>query len=154
MNTKILEIMNYGQLITKMVVAKHHETAQRYNLSLEQFHLLIEIDELELDISDDTLPPTVGQIAANIGNAPHTLSEKIKRLEKKKLVEKIRDSADLRITRVVLTESGRNLVKHIKNEAGNTFIFNTLAKMSNQSLDSLSDSLRQFTELLSIERKE
>lgn len=154
MNTKIVEIMEYGRLITKMVVAKHHEAAQKYNLSLEQFHLLIELDELELDVSDDTLPPTVGQIAANIGNAPHTLSEKIKRLEKKGLVKRVRDTSDLRINRVVLTGSGRDLVSHIKNEAGDTFISNALAKMSNKSLDSLSESLQQFTELLSIESRE
>ena len=70
---------------------------------------------IELDvISEEALPPTIGEIAVNIGNAPHTLSGRIKRLEKKGLVRKEKDETDLRINRVVFTEKGQNLINNIK----------------------------------------
>lgn len=80
----VTEIWKCWKQINRRVTSKHHEIALKYGLTLEQFHLMIEMDELELDvISDEALPPTIGEIAADLGNAPHTLSERIKRLEKK-----------------------------------------------------------------------
>lgn len=147
-NEKIAGIIECGQIIRKAVASKHHEIAQQHNLSLEQFHLLIELDELELDVSEEVLPPTVGQIAANLGNAPHTLSEKIKRLEKKGLVEKIKDAADLRINRVILTEKGRSLMDQIKQEAGTTFVHQLLEQLDEDALISLSEGLNRVVKLL------
>ena len=94
------------------------------------------------------MPPTVGEIAAGIGNAPHTLSERIKRLEKKGFVEKIRDEKDLRISRVMLTGKGQDLIDRIKNEAGNIFIYNALEKMDDESLNNLLNCLRKLNENL------
>ena len=86
----------------------------------------------------------MGEIAADVGNAPHTLSERIKRLEKKDLVKKIKDEKDLRINRVMLTEKGQNLIDRIKNEAVSIFIYNALGEMDETSLDNLSNSLKQL----------
>ncbi|UTB32379.1 MAG: hypothetical protein NKF70_12950 [Methanobacterium sp. ERen5] len=84
--TKIWESWKH---VDRMVRLKYHEAAKKYGLSMEQFHILIELDELELDIiSEEVLPPTIGQIALDLGNAPHTLSGRIKRLEKKDWLKK------------------------------------------------------------------
>ena len=141
----IIEIQEHWEHINKLIRLKHREIAQKYGLTFEQFHLLIELDHHhELTV----LPPTVGEIAAGIGNAPHTLSERIKRLEKKGLVEKIRDEKDLRISRVMLTGKGQDLIDRIKNEAGNIFFYNALEKMGNESLNNLLNCLRNLNENL------
>ena len=146
----IIKIWNYWEHINKLIRLKHRETAQKYGLTFEQFHLLIELDHhQELTVTADVLPPTVGEIAAGIGNAPHTLSERIKRLEKKDLVKKIRDEKDLRINRVVFTDNGQKLINDIKNEAGNIFIYNALEEMDDESLNNLLGGLKQLNKNLS-----
>ncbi len=50
----------------------HHKVAQQNNITLEQFDILIELDELWIDFLDENMAPTVGQIAENIGNPPTT----------------------------------------------------------------------------------
>lgn len=145
----VAEIWNYLEHVDRMVRLKHHEAAKKYGLTLEQFHLLIELDELELDvISDEALPPTIGEIAADIGNAPHTLSGRIKRLEKKGLVKKIRDKKDLRINRVVFTKKGQSLIDTIKKEVSNIFI-QKAAEMDEKSLNNLLKGLKELNEKLS-----
>jgi DNA-binding MarR family transcriptional regulator len=110
----------------------------------------MELDELELDmISDDLLPPTIGELAADIGNAPHTLSGRIKRLEKKGLIKKIQDEKDLRINRVVFTEKGQELINTIKKEAHNAFIQNALKKMDKETLDNFFEGLKELNKNLS-----
>lgn len=144
-NENIKEIWNYWEHVNKLILLKRRETAQKYGLTFEQFHLLIELDHhAEFRVSTCDLPPTVGEIAADVGNAPHTLSERIKRLEKKDLVKKIKDEKDLRINRVMLTEKGQNLIDRIKNEAVSIFIYNALGEMDKTSLDNLSSSLKQL----------
>ena len=148
-NENIKEIWNYWEHINKLILLKRRETAQKYGLTFEQFHLLIELDHhAEFRVSTCDLPPTVGEIAADVGNAPHTLSERIKRLEKKDLVKKIKDEKDLRINRVMLTEKGQSLIDRIKNEAISIFIYNALGEMDETSLDNLSSSLKQLHENL------
>ncbi|MCZ3364978.1 MULTISPECIES: MarR family winged helix-turn-helix transcriptional regulator [Methanobacterium] len=145
----ITEILRYWEHINKLIRLKHRETAQKYELTFEQFHLMIELDhhaEFKLDTYE--LPPTVGEIAADIGNAPHTLSERIKRLEKKGMVKKIKDEEDLRINRVMLTDKGQNLIDRIKNESSNTFLYSALEEMDEKTLSNLSNGLKQLDENL------
>ncbi|MEN6294426.1 MAG: MarR family transcriptional regulator [Methanobacterium sp.] len=145
----VTEVWEYLEHVERMIHSKHHKAAKKYGLTMEQFHLLIELDELELDIiSEKALPPTIGEIAADIGNAPHTLSGRIKRLEKKGLVKKIRDEKDLRINRVVFTEKGRDLINTIKKEVGGEFI-QKAAKIDEKTLNGLLKGLKELTQSLS-----
>jgi DNA-binding MarR family transcriptional regulator len=110
---------------------------------------MIELDHhAEFRLDTYQLPPTVGEIAADIGNAPHTLSERIKRLEKKGMVKKIKDEEDLRINRVMLTDKGQNLIDRIKNESNNIFIYSALEEMDEKTLGNLSNGLKQLNENL------
>jgi DNA-binding MarR family transcriptional regulator len=141
---KAMKIIEIWDSINETMELKWHEIAQQFNLSLEQFHLLIELEELELNVSNETQLPTVGEIASNMGNAPNTLSERIKRLEKKGLVEKIKDNNDLRVSRVALTNEGRKLIESIKNQVGKNLLNDILEKMDEESLDNLLKSLYQL----------
>lgn len=149
MNAKASKIIENWSHINKIVELKFHEIAQEFNLSLGQFHLLIELDELELNVSNDIPLPTIGEIATNIGNAPNTLSERIKRLEKKGLVEKIRDKKDSRVCRVALTNEGRKLIDSIKLQVGENLLNEVLEKMDEEFLDNLLKSLEQLIKHLS-----
>lgn len=145
------EVFKCWKHLNRQIHLKHHEIAQSHGLTLEQFHLLMELDELELNmISDDLLPPTIGELAADIGNAPHTLSGRIKRLEKKGLIKKIQDENDLRINRVVFTENGQELINTIKKEAHNAFIQNALKKMDKETLDNFYEGLKELNKNLSL----
>ena len=145
----VTEIWKCWQQVERIIHLKHHEIAKKYGLTMEQFHLLIELDELELDIiSEKALPPTIGEIAADIGNAPHTLSGRIKRLEKKGLVKKIRDEKDLRINRVIFTQKGRDLIDTIKKESGDEFVQKAV-KMDKKTLNDLLNGLKELTQSLS-----
>ena len=145
----ISKIWKCWEHINKLIQLKRRETAQKYGLTFEQFHLLIELDHhSEFKVSAYELPPTVGEIAADIGNAPHTLSERIKRLEKKDLVKKMRDENDLRVNRVTLTDKGQALIDRIKDEGGNIFIYNALEEMDETSLNDLLNGLKELNENL------
>lgn len=152
MNKRISNILDNWKHIDKLIHLEYHEVAQKNNLTLEQFHVLIEIDDLCLDVLNEGIAPTVGTIAANIGNAPHTLSEKITRLEKKGLVEKIKDKNDLRISRVVLTDKGTKLIEKIKHQADQMFIKAALTNMDNSYLDMLNEGLENLSKILEKER--
>jgi DNA-binding MarR family transcriptional regulator len=144
-NDNIIEIWECWETVNRSIRLKHRQTAKKYGFTFEQFHLLIELDQhSELKISADILPPTIGEVADDIGNTPHTLSERIKRLEKKGLVEKRRDDNDLRVNRVMLTPQGQKLIDKIKNEAGNIFIYKTLEQMDQKSLDNLLAGLKEL----------
>lgn len=145
----IIEIVNTWEEINKRIRLKHRETAQKYGFSFEQFHLLIELDHHnEMTISSDYLPPTIGNIADFTGNAPHTISERVKRLEKRGLILKIKDEEDHRICRVVLSKEGQKMIGKIRNEAGNIFLNNALKKMDEKSLENLFKSLKELNQNL------
>ncbi len=150
----VTETWKYWKQINRIIHFKYHETSQKYGLTLEQFHLLIELDEIESGlVPNNGLPPAIGQIAADIGNAPHTLSGRIKRLEKKGLIKKVRDENDLRINRVVFTDEGRDLIKTIKNEASDVFIQNAFKKMDEETLNNFLGALKELKKNLSVEEE-
>lgn len=142
---KIQKVIQYKKEVDKLIHQKHHELAQKYDLSLEQYHLLIELDELMLDVNDELTAPTVGQIAKNVKNSQNTVSEKITRLENKGFVYRVKDSSDKRISRVVLTEEGRKLIEAIGKQANNSFLFDSISYMEECYID---EFLKCFEELI------
>lgn len=138
----IKKIIDYKEEIDTRIHKKYHELAKKNKLSLEQFHLLIELDELMLDINDEYQAPTVGEIAKNINHNQNTVSERITRLENKGLVKRVKDSNDRRISRVLLTEEGRDFIELIEKEASSKFLFHSLSKMEESDLNSLENCLK------------
>jgi len=143
------QIIIIWRTIDRIIHAKYHELAQQYDLTIEQFHLLLQLEEINLAVNAEN--PTIGQIADAAGNAPHTLTDRIKRLEKKGLVEKKRDPVDQRICRITITAAGQELVTRIVTAAGGDFIRNTLCRMSGEELSGLHAALTVFQDRLAEE---
>ncbi|PJI08761.1 MULTISPECIES: MarR family winged helix-turn-helix transcriptional regulator [Clostridium] len=138
---KIKNIIKCRDKINSLIHEKYHSLTKKYDLSLEQFHLLIELDELMLDVEDSKAAPTVGEIAKNINNSQNTVSERITRLENKGLVERKRDKQDRRISRVYLTDKGRELIEEMDKEANSKFLFDSLGCMEDKDIDNLLNCL-------------
>lgn len=145
---KIQMIIEYKNEIDILIHRKYHELAQRYGLSLEQYHLLIELDELMLELNDEVKAPTVGEIAKNINNSQNTVSERITRLENKGLVQRIKDSNDKRISRVILTEEGRRLINSIDKQASSKFLFNSISNMEDCDINDFLKCLERLIKLM------
>lgn len=143
---KVQKIIQYKDEVDKLIHMRYHELAQKYNLSFEQFHLLIELEELMLDVYDEYKAPTVGEIAKNINNSQNTVSERISRLEIKGLVKRIKDIKDKRISRVVLTDAGKDLLDSIEKQASSKFLFNSISNMEENDIDNLMFSLEKLVE--------
>jgi DNA-binding MarR family transcriptional regulator len=141
---KIEMIIHYKNEIDALIHRKYHELAQKYNLSLEQFHLLITLDDLLLNVNDTVKAPTVGEIAKNVDNSQNTVSEKITRLENKELVMRIRDNYDKRVSRVVLTEKGRELIDSIDKQANSKFLFNSISSMDKEDINDFLNCLEKL----------
>lgn len=127
-----------------MIHNKHLELAKQHNISIQQYHLLLELDALMLDIQSGYIAPTINEVAKIIRKTQNTTSEKLSRLEKKGLVKKIKDNDDKRITRVLLTDEGRILINSISNEASNNFLYASLEKMDECSINALLTGIQEL----------
>ena len=150
MDEKVDEAIEWWNKLNKTLHLKHHEAAKRYNLSLEQFHLLLELEEMEHEITEDVLQigPSVGEIAIRKGCAPHTISERLSRLQKKGLVDMVKDQHDLRISRIILTKKGKGIIDQIRHESRDIFLKNLFESMDANSLNDLVEGLRELMKKL------
>lgn len=145
-NKEIIKLIMENQKKADMIVHEnYHSPTQKYDLSLDQFHLLLELDELMLDLENETQAPTIGAIAKNVNVSQNTVSERITRLEKKELVQRIEDNKDRRVSHVVLTKKGKELLKSINKEAETDFVKTALSRMT---VDELKDFLRCYEKLI------
>lgn len=136
------EISSLLTEINRLLHGKHHDLALQHGLTGEQFHLLVELDELSLSFSEDGMAPTVGEIAQSLNRAQNTVSEKISRLEKRGLVERVPDAEDRRVTRIVPTERCRKLLGAIDFLAGDEFLQRCLARLTDKVLEQLATGLQ------------
>ncbi|WP_425448494.1 MarR family winged helix-turn-helix transcriptional regulator [Dethiothermospora halolimnae] len=135
------DIVKYIRQINRSIHKKHHELAQKYDLSLEQFHLLVHLDTYEEN-------PTITDIAKRHNKAPNTISERISRLEERGLILKEKDKKDRRINRVIITKKGDDLLKAISYKASNEFVKNSLSDMDSKLVNQLVIGLRELSEKL------
>ncbi|HSH36754.1 MarR family winged helix-turn-helix transcriptional regulator [Schnuerera sp.] len=127
-------ISNYIRECSNIIHTKGHQIAQEYDLTYDQYHLLI-----YLSFSDK--PPTINEISRKFNRAQNTISEKITRLEEKGLVSRVDDIDDRRITRVIISEEGLNLIRIIKQERSNRVTFIALEKMKKNEAEDLLNNL-------------
>ena len=79
------------------------ETAENNELSVSEIHTLVAVGR--------HAPKTMSTIAQDLLINVSTLSIAINKLEKKGFVTRIRDDADRRIVRIVLTEKGKHALE-------------------------------------------
>lgn len=141
---KAQKVIKLRSEVDGLIHGRYHKLAKKYNLSLEQFHLLIELDELALNLSDEMSAPTIGDIAKNINNSQNTVSEKVSRLEKKGLVKRVKSEEDRRVSRVVLTDEGRELINDISEEASGKFLLDSILDLEESDIDNLLNGLEKL----------
>lgn len=130
-------ISNYIRDCSNIIHTKGHQIAQEYDLTYDQYHLLIYL-------SFSKTPPTISEISKKYNRAQNTISEKISRLEEKELVSRIDDSMDRRITRVIITEKGLDLINTIRQERSNRVTYIALKKMNNREVENLLTNLTKL----------
>lgn len=133
------------RIINELIHIRHHQVAQEHNLSLDQFHLL-------LHMISKKESPTIGDIAKKSNRAQNTISERITRLEEKGLLIRVKDEKDRRISRVVLTEKGIELIDSINYQARNEFVFNALSRIQEDISTKLLEGLDLLIENLKVEK--
>lgn len=143
---KAKKVIKLRSAVDELIHGRYHKLAKKYNLSLEQFHLLIELDELAINLSDEISAPTIGDIAKNINNSQNTVSEKVNRLEKKGLVKRVKNDEDRRISRVMLTDEGRKLINAINEEASSKFLLDSISALEESDIDNLLKGLERLYE--------
>lgn len=146
-DSKAEKILKYLDEIQDIIHSKHHELAIKYNLTVEEFHIL-------LHLQMKTSSPTVNELAASFNNASNTMSEKLTRLENKELIIKIKDNRDRRIYRITLTQKGKKIIDDICYEAENSFVTASISKIDEKELDTLILSLQNIIKQLKEDNNE
>ena len=91
------------QRAARAVARRFDEALRSLDVTSGQFSLLMALNRAE--------PPTVGRVAAVLAMDRTTLTANLKPLVRRGLVEVRVDAADRRSRRLVLTESGRDLLE-------------------------------------------
>ncbi len=142
-----MELKEASEMISDYIKGCHdiihrrgHKIAQEYGLTFDQFHILIFLRK--------KASPTINEISNKFSRAQNTISEKISRLEEKGLVERVGDPNDRRITRVILTEKGLDLIKTIKRERSTRVTHTALMNMEEEEVENLLTNLGKLYKLL------
>ena len=77
------ENLFFKKQIDVSIHQKYHTIAKMHGLTLDQFHLLIELDELLLDVPTEDAGIPIGAIASQRSAAQNTISERVSRLKKR-----------------------------------------------------------------------
>ncbi|WP_352419742.1 MarR family winged helix-turn-helix transcriptional regulator [Proteiniborus sp.] len=140
-SVKTEKIVKNVRAISKIIHMKRHEIAQSNNLTLDQFHTLIFLNNVDK-------PPTIGEMAAETSKAQNTISERVSRLEEKGLVERVKDKKDRRVSRVVLTSIGAELINSINYQASTEFVKKALINIEAEVVDNMLYGLEELAKRL------
>lgn len=120
-----------------LIHERFHDLAQSKGLTLEQYHLLLELESLTEGTAEKSDAPTIGHMARSVNLSQNTMSEKITRLEKKNLVQRKKDEQDRRISRVSLTSEGKALLQEIEKNATSIYLEDALRTLPESELETL-----------------
>lgn len=137
-------ISYYIKECNNVIHRKGHQIAQEYGLTYDQHHLLIYLNKSKV-------APTINDISNKFNRAQNTISEKVSRLEDKGLVKRCEDVEDRRITRVYITERGKELIHTIKQERSNRVVYSALKNMEDEEVDELLKNLAKLHDVLTEE---
>jgi len=127
----------YIRECSNIIHEKGHQIAEEYGLTYDQYHLLLYLNFREI-------PPAINDISKRFNRAQNTMSEKISRLVEKGLVLKVDDEKDRRITRVIITEKGKDLIDIIRQERTNRIVYRAIEKMDKDEVDNLLINLNRL----------
>ena len=128
-------VSRYIRQCNNIIHTRGHDIAKEYGLTYDQYHLLL---FLKMNIDE---PPSIRDLSKRFNKAQNTTSEKISRLEEKKLVEKLVDEDDRRVMRVKIKEEGIDIIDKIRKERTHRITYKALSKMEEEEVDKLLSSL-------------
>jgi DNA-binding MarR family transcriptional regulator len=91
---------------------------------------------------------TAGELARYVSLSPATVTGIIKRLERKELVERVRDDADKRRVRVHVTAAGRGVLERVPSLLQDYFI-DSFSQLQDWEQSLLLSSLQRVAEMMS-----
>ena len=134
---RIKNIIDGINFIEEHVHLRFHKTAKEFGLTLDQFHLLVELEELEIKVPDN-VGPKISDIASRRNLSQNTISERVTRLEKMNLV---------------LSTQGKELLKKISNEADSSNVERLLCILDDETIEIMSSSIDKLTTIINSEKQ-
>lgn len=83
---------------------------------------------------------TIGELSKKIGLAFSTTTDLVDRMEKNGLVERIRDTNDRRVVRVVPLDKGKTIIKEVISKR-QQYLGEVMSSLSDKEKETISDSL-------------
>jgi DNA-binding MarR family transcriptional regulator len=139
---KPLYIRDLLKRINKTMVALYTEELKKYGLTIPQFMVIREIREE---------PKTIGQISKAVDLSYSTISGIIDRLEREKLVERVRDEKDRRVVWIRKTEDVAEIFAKVDLIAGEIYQ-RSIVGFTDEELNGIIQSLELL--VTKIEEKE
>lgn len=134
-------LLDYSKKINDCTNTLLNQEAVRHGLTAMQLRLLMEL------YNDGAM--TIGEVAAQLGQAGTNVSTMCKKLETRGLVNRQRSEADERVVMVVLTEMGEEKMKEI-NKVFDKKINRMMDVVDEEELRAMLTGLKKFSDLLSL----
>lgn len=134
-------LLDYSKKINDCTNTLLNQEAVRHGLTAMQLRLLMEL------YNDGAM--TIGEVAAQLGQAGTNVSTMCKKLEIRGLVNRQRSEADERVVMVVLTEMGEEKMKEI-NKVFDKKINRMMDVVDEEELRAMLTGLKKFSDLLSL----
>lgn len=106
-------ILDYSRKFTENISNIFDPICERCGLTMMQLKILMELHKYGSH--------TVGSLADNLKAAGANISPMCKKLENKKLLERVRDQNDERVVKVCLTKEGKEIILEIEKELNERF---------------------------------
>jgi len=134
-------LLDYSKKINDCTNTLLNQEAVRHGLTAQQLRLLMEL------YNDGAM--TIGEVAAQLGQAGTNVSTMCKKLETRGLVNRRRSEADERVVMVVLTSMGEEEMKEI-NKVFDKKINRMMEVVDEAELKAMLTGLKKFSDLLSL----
>ncbi|MDK9710637.1 MarR family winged helix-turn-helix transcriptional regulator [Acidaminobacter sp.] len=134
-------LLDYSKKINDCTNTLLNQEAVRHGLTAMQLRLLMEL------YNDGAM--TIGEVAAQLGQAGTNVSTMCKKLETRGLVNRQRSEADERVVMVVLTAIGEEKMKDI-NKVFDKKINRMMEVVDETELKAMLTGLKKFSDLLSL----
>jgi len=92
---------------------------------------------------------TIGELSSKMYLACSTVTDLLDRMERNKLVERVKDEKDRRVVRIKVLEKGHNMIEDVL-ENRRKYIAETLDGLSDDMIDSVFEVMKMLNEKMSI----
>ncbi|GEM_PF-4340038 len=112
------QLMKAHRRVQRVITRCCDQVLPPYALSVEQYHMLVEVEELRHELGVD---PSMGCIAVQLAKPANTMSRLVQELEAQGFVRRYRDAIDRRMYRVCLTNHACSCLQGVQQELESTW---------------------------------